>query len=77
MKVERSQWHDLAMKTNIIEPPEAALKSAQADAASWKADAAGLHLENVRLRGENDLLQEIIDSRPAINAGLPDSYIRW
>ena len=28
-------------------------------------------------QAERDLLQEILDSRPAINAGLPDSYIRW
>ena len=26
---------------------------------------------------ERNNLQEILDSRPAINAGLPDSYIRW
>lgn len=26
---------------------------------------------------ERDLLQEIIDGRPAINAALPDSYVRW
>jgi hypothetical protein len=29
------------------------------------------------LEAENALLQEILDSRPAINAGLPDTYIRW
>lgn len=26
---------------------------------------------------EIDRLQRIIDSRPAINAGLPDTYIQW
>lgn len=26
---------------------------------------------------EIDRLQTVIDSRPAINAALPDSYIRW
>lgn len=26
---------------------------------------------------ERDLLQDVLDSRPAINAALPDSYIRW
>lgn len=29
------------------------------------------------LKAELDLLQDILDSRPAINAALPDSYIRW
>lgn len=29
------------------------------------------------VEAERDLLQEIIDGRPAINAALPDSYIRW
>jgi hypothetical protein len=28
-------------------------------------------------RGERQLLQDILDSRPAINRGLPDTYIRW
>lgn len=26
---------------------------------------------------ENERLQRIIDSRPAINAGLPETYIHW
>ena len=29
------------------------------------------------LRAENERLQAIIDSRPAINAGLPETYIEW
>ncbi len=29
------------------------------------------------LKAELDLLQDILDSRPAINTALPDSYIRW
>lgn len=29
------------------------------------------------LRAENERLQRIIDSRPAINAGLPETYISW
>lgn len=29
------------------------------------------------LAEENERLQRIIDSRPAINAGLPDTYINW
>lgn len=28
-------------------------------------------------KAERALLQDVIDSRPAINAGLPDTYIRW
>lgn len=30
-----------------------------------------------RGQAEIDRLQAIIDSRPAINAGLPETYIRW
>lgn len=29
------------------------------------------------LQRENEQLQRVIDSRPAINAGLPESYIKW
>ena len=29
------------------------------------------------MAAERDLLQDIIDGRPAINAGLPESYVRW
>lgn len=28
-------------------------------------------------KAERALLQDILDSRPAINAGLPESYVRW
>jgi hypothetical protein len=30
-----------------------------------------------RVTEERDRLQRIIDSRPAINAGLPETYIAW
>jgi hypothetical protein len=30
-----------------------------------------------RLTAERDRLQLILDSRPAINAGLPETYIKW
>lgn len=29
------------------------------------------------MTAERDLLQDILDSRPAINAALPDNYVRW
>ncbi len=29
------------------------------------------------LEAEKQLLQDILDGRPAINAGLPETYIRW
>jgi hypothetical protein len=29
------------------------------------------------LAEENERLQRIIDCRPAINAGLPETYIQW
>jgi hypothetical protein len=30
-----------------------------------------------RLTAERDRLQHILNSRPAINAGLPETYITW
>jgi hypothetical protein len=30
-----------------------------------------------RCKSEMQRLQKIIDSRPAINAGLPETYIKW
>lgn len=30
-----------------------------------------------QMLGEIERLQNVIDSRPAINAGLPESYIKW
>jgi len=38
---------------------------------------AKLENENEQLRAEVERLQTILDSRPAINAGLPESYIKW
>lgn len=29
------------------------------------------------VEAEKEMLQDILDSRPAINASLPESYIRW
>ena len=40
------------------------------NATYWKAQAR-------RIAEERDRLQRIIDSRPAINAGLPETYIEW
>lgn len=31
----------------------------------------------VEAKAEAEMLQDILDSRPAINAGLPGSYVRW
>lgn len=42
-----------------------------------QADIAGLMLDYRRAVNERDRLQRIIDSRPAINAGLVESYITW
>jgi len=41
-------------------------------------DVAAAYLrEHFVTREEYDRLQRIIDSRPAINAGLPATYIEW
>lgn len=40
-------------------------------------DLDELAVAYVKLREEMARLQTVIDSRPAINAGLPDSYIKW
>jgi len=29
------------------------------------------------IQAERDLLQDILDARPAINAGLPETYVSW
>ena len=42
-----------------------------------EAENEALKADNVRLQSECDRLQTVIDSRPAINAGLPQSYIEW
>ncbi|PWE54372.1 hypothetical protein DEM27_19855 [Metarhizobium album] len=36
-----------------------------------------LQQQLAEMRAERDLLQDILDSRPAINAALPESYNRW
>lgn len=44
-------------------------------------EGAGSNLRATRLmcKAGNEIkrLQKIIDSRPAINAGLPETYIKW
>lgn len=37
----------------------------------------GLSVALAEMKAERDLLQDILDNRPAINAGLPETYIRW
>ncbi|WP_257540570.1 hypothetical protein [Sphingobium sp. CFD-1] len=46
-------------------------------AAILRAESVLFRHELREMKAERDLLQEILDGRPAINAGLPDSYIRW
>ncbi|ASY64443.1 hypothetical protein SJ05684_c30190 [Sinorhizobium sojae CCBAU 05684] len=41
------------------------------------AYVAAVEKERDELRAEAEMLQDILDSRPAINAGLPETYIRW
>lgn len=38
---------------------------------------ATLRAERDEARGEANMLHDILDGRPAINAGLPDTYIKW
>jgi len=40
-------------------------------------EIAELKRQLTEAKAERDLLQDILDARPAINAGLPESYIRW
>jgi hypothetical protein len=42
-----------------------------------RIDPDALERQVAELQAELDLLQDIIDSRPAINAGLPETYINW
>ena len=46
-----------------------------ADCAAPRLREASMEL--LRLHEENERLQRIIDSRPPINAGLPQTYIEW
>jgi hypothetical protein len=41
------------------------------------AQVAAYHKALTEAANEIDRLQRIIDSRPAINAGLPETYIEW
>lgn len=41
------------------------------------AEIAKANAERDEAQAEAAMLQDILDSRPAINAGLPDTYIRW
>ncbi|WP_201270452.1 hypothetical protein [Sinorhizobium meliloti] len=51
--------------------------SAPADTDAGQSELDRLRRELEEVRGEAAMLQDIIDSRPAINAGLPETYIRW
>lgn len=44
---------------------------------SLERENATLRAERDEARGEANMLQDILDGRPAINAGLPDTYIKW
>ena len=46
-------------------------------AAGRAAQVAAYHKALTEAANEIDRLQRIIDSRPAINAGLPEAYIEW
>jgi len=56
-------------KTGDMTKKELAVKNAQ--------ELCKLANEIARLKRENARLRHIIDSRPAINAGLPETYIEW
>jgi hypothetical protein len=43
----------------------------------WKVSRAIVAMVSAEFAGEIERLQKIIDSRPAINAALPQSYIDW
>lgn len=46
-------------------------------AVSHESIARAILAAKVEAEAERDLLQDVLDSRPAINAALPDSYIQW
>ena len=46
-------------------------------AAGKAAQVAAYHKTLTEAANEIDRLQRIIDSRPAINAGLPETYVEW
>lgn len=46
-------------------------------AAGRTAQVSAYHRALTEAANEIDRLQRIIDSRPAINSGLPETYIQW
>lgn len=61
----------------MSEPSTTALKAARLANGIAGAALSDALTENAKLRAEVERLQRIIDSRPAINAGLPGTYIEW
>jgi hypothetical protein len=55
----------------------AELRKGFGTAAGRPAQVAAYHKALNEAANEIDRLQRIIDSRPAINAGLPGTYIDW
>lgn len=53
------------------------LRKGFGSAAGRAAQFAAYHKALNAAADEIDRLQRIIDSRPAINAGLPETYIQW
>jgi hypothetical protein len=64
-----------------IDPPGTTVADdlVEANRAKYAANARVAELEGALAceKAERELLQDVLDSRPAINAGLPETYIRW
>jgi hypothetical protein len=58
-----------ALATEVLE--------SRAEIAAKDARIAELEGALATEKAERGLLQDVLDSRPAINAGLPETYIRW
>ena len=66
-----------AITLNIAAPFLIAVSERDQAIEALQARVAELEAERNEAKAERKLLQDILDSRPAINAGLPASYVRW
>ena len=83
-QIELQAWAALGIGDTIAYRNRRVSSERKADRIIAALNAAGYVIQSpdeaaqiAELSAERDLLQDILDSRPTINAALPDSYIRW
>lgn len=77
---EARRWFDDAADSETGNPHWCQMRQEDIARVIQSAEKRGEERERkacAEIKAERDLLQDILDSRPAINASLPDSYIQW